>query len=144
MYGCILGLLFLRESEKKFQKDNTFIEIVGVILTLTQIFIYTKYNVPLIIKYSLYWAPLSMMLVWLAVHENGAISKILCKKVMVYIGDMSAVYFLIHQAIIKFTEYIIPNDKILLSLASLAIVMFTAFIYIEIVKAVQRIKYVRR
>lgn len=112
--GCNMGYLYL--TDKKFscsKKTSTCIpELLAVLFSIGSCTVFylvaAKTNVPAIkwwTNTSIFIIP-SIILVYLSANNNNFISRILSNKLLVYLGNMSASLFLIHQMVFKYFEFI--------------------------------------
>lgn len=84
------------------------------------------------------------MLVYLFAINKGYISKLLSNKVMLYIGNISAYAFLIHQVLIRYSNYIVVRlvdseySVFVLTVISFVLTIIVTEIYTRIEKRVKR------
>ena len=117
--GLVAGYFFVSNRKKANSKLYTVIEILIVVILIVQIYLYdgglfkASY-----LKFSLFWLPASVLLVYFYACNNGLVSRLLSKcKVLVWLGNISAEAFLIHQICIKAAEYVTKNKVIIALIA---------------------------
>ena len=108
--GCCAGCIYLK-GRGGFNKICAsvceiliFCAIIGAeYIYLNQIgFLGAEY-----FRYGMLFTPFSVMLIYLFAIKKGIISRILTCKPLIYIGNISAYTFLIHQIVIRYMELII-------------------------------------
>ncbi len=113
MIGGLLGLLFLTSKEtdnlgegsgqQKRLLSNS-VEVLALLFFLLAELIYAKeinilsYNW---FRWSNLWMPSSLLIVWSFAKNKGALTKSLCGKWLIKLGDFSGYAFLLHQITIK-------------------------------------------
>ena len=117
--GCNLGYVFLKMTKKNaFDRKNlTLMESGVIIIILIQMTFYIwMVTVPemndLSIAsenwwgYTVLWTISSCALIYLFAINNGMLSKYLTNKSLIFIGDMSANAFLIHQMVYRYLDFV--------------------------------------
>lgn len=115
--GCCLGYIYVNRSDNV--KDNklviSLLEIVTILLTIvTQLIYLGKIRFLGIDNFgkTILYVPTSVAIVYLFSINRGIITKALTNKYLVFVGDLSAFAFLIHNIIVKyyssFARHIVP------------------------------------
>jgi peptidoglycan/LPS O-acetylase OafA/YrhL len=99
--GCILGSIFMEIKSEKIHKNNwvTFLEIIAVLLIILEMKLY--YLIPDSMKYSVYWLPVTLIVILIFSFENGFISRCINNKFLIHLGNLSGELFLIHGVVIR-------------------------------------------
>ena len=100
--GCNLGYIFVKHHQKnQNQSLFTMLEIIAIVITLLDWVIHT-YNS------SAWWSsvvmhtPCACLLIYLFALNYGKISELMEVKPLIYLGNISAYTFLIHQLVIRY------------------------------------------
>ena len=115
--GCNLGYVFKKEKESFAKKEGTVLELGVILIIIIQMLIYILlFAVPEISNslidsynwwgYTVLWTVSSCALIYLFANNNGIISKCLINKPIVFIGDLSANAFLIHQMVYRYLDFV--------------------------------------
>lgn len=107
LIGICLGLIFLN-IQKNPDKVNrkmrfatfTFLECLSIILLIGAIMYSPHINQSL--RFSLYYQPFCLLLIYAFASQNGAISKLLSNKTLVYFGEISFSFYMIHGLVIRY------------------------------------------
>ena len=103
--GCCLGHIFLRvrKNLNKFIATELEIAIFAVIVLCHQFYVHkTGFLGSEIFRYNMLYTPTTVCLIYLFAMGRGYLSKLLSIKPIMYIANISAYGFLLHQVIIKF------------------------------------------
>ncbi|MBP5670059.1 MAG: acyltransferase [Lachnospiraceae bacterium] len=103
--GCVGCVCARRMAEKVEMKrmTATILEVVVIFLVVLCQFLFVhqvRYFGTEWFRYSMLFAPTSVALVFLAAQGSGWISKVMCLKPLVYLGNLSGYAFLIHTVVI--------------------------------------------
>lgn len=110
--GACIGKRWMNQ---KFKRDKMLDVIMNVLIIPIYVGIYLlDANAPVILgnwwKASLMFEPISCITIWMIVKSNGILSKIINKRILVAIGDLSPYAFLVHQIIIKYLKLILHDN----------------------------------
>lgn len=110
--GCNLGYLFLKKRTQISSVLATILEIVTIALIYISETIYRE-KISFLgsewCRYSVLFLPTSALLVYLFALNKGIISKLLTNKALIFIGNISAYTFLIHQMVIRYLKVLMPH-----------------------------------
>ena len=104
--GACVGCMFVRLKNVKFEMKRmmaTILEVVVILLVMVSQFLFVRqvrYFGTEWFRYSMLFVPTSVCLVLLAAQSSGWISKVMCLKTLVYLGNLSGYAFLIHTVVI--------------------------------------------
>lgn len=137
--GCNLGYIIRNRCKRPDTVMATIFEIITIGLIVISVvlsnnsvgFLGSEY-----IRYSIIFLPISVLLVYLFYVKKGFVSNILTNKPLIFIGNLSAYTFLIHQIVIKFVRAIFYNKLAIVAL-SITLTIITAIIYIKFEKTVK-------
>ena len=146
--GAMLGWLFLRRSqEEKSGLKVHLLEVLAVAAFVLQEYAYLPVKENYMgIGYNVYFTISSLLIIWVFAISGGFVTKILNNKILIWIGNLSAYTFLIHQVVIRtvkmFTGKSLEGNVRLLYVivSSFVITVIGAYIYIYLEKAVKKIK----
>lgn len=128
--GLAAGFFFLTQKRPQRGSVYTAAETGTILLISIQVLIYHKgilhaTNWML----TLFWLPTSILCIYLFAVNKGVVSQILSKsKVLVWLGNISAEAFLLHQICIKAAEYLTKN-KWIAAASALAMTLLAAEIW---------------
>lgn len=140
LIGCFVGKLYF---EKRFTINKylaTFIEAATIALIFVAQWIYVHPERFGIIggdwfRCTMIFTPTSVLLILMFAINKGLISKVLTIKPILYIGNISAYTFLIHQMVIRYLEkvfLVMFNIKLnpwIMTIAALVVTIIVAEIY---------------
>lgn len=109
--GSVFGCIFVRRNREETLRPiaANVLELAALGLTLASILCSAdKLNVWWS-RYSLWYLPGALLLVYAFAINKGLLSKILTNKVTVWLGDLSAYGFLLHQMIIRYLQRLVPK-----------------------------------
>lgn len=111
LIGSIFGCIFLRANADKTTHPivATVLELAGLVLTVGAILCPASKLKMSWSGYSLWYLPGSLLLIYAFAINKGILAKILTNKVTVWVGDLSAYGFLLHQLIIRYLARIVPK-----------------------------------
>lgn len=132
--GCLLGNIYLKKLPIIKSSLGTHVEILAIILIMAVYYVpgyRIEFRSALFFVVSILYKPIVAVLLFMFVENTGCISRLLSCKVMIYIGNISAYIFLMHQLIIRYIRMLSPNVKgwalfaltLLLSVAAVEIYM---------------------
>ncbi|MBP3819510.1 MAG: acyltransferase [Butyrivibrio sp.] len=118
--GCNLGYIFKNIHKPKFSANRklyTFFEIIIITIIIIQMSLFViMITIPTKVDptntfscwwgYTILWTVSSCILIYLFAKRSGKISTILTNRLLVFIGNMSANAFLIHQIVFRYLELI--------------------------------------
>lgn len=110
--GCHLGYLFLQKRYSIKTFTATLSECLVVVLIIFSQFIFNghiTFSGTAWYRYTVLYLPSTIPLIYLFALNQGVISKILTNKVLIFIGNISAYAFLIHQVCIRYIDKFSPT-----------------------------------
>mgnify|MGYP000953059400 CR=1 FL=1 len=126
MIGCNVGYAFIHGHSSK---NRTAVETIVLIIVSVQIWIYNQFEISEGIRYTFYWMPMNMLLIYLGACQGGKFTQFLASnKVLIWIGNRSGEAFLIHQIVIKFVNCF-TEKKILLAIVSFLLTIIAVVIW---------------
>lgn len=147
--GCCLGKVFLNYEFKMGTFISTFLEIITFLLAITAEYIYVKEKGALgssYFKYTAIFTPVSLFLVLLFAINKGLISRALTCKPLIFLGDISAYTFFIHQIVIRYINEInlkyihLPDSRlttIFVSIISFVFSILISVLYREVERKIR-------
>lgn len=133
-FDFILGIVTcqiyrkLKDSKINFSQ-GTIIELGS--LLLLAIFFYFHNDVARAFRYGIYyWLPMVAIILVFAL-QKGYISKILQHKTLVYLGEISFAFYMVHMIVIKYGNQYLPkiNDFSKIGLYFIVALIFSALIF---------------
>ncbi|MGG0454268.1 acyltransferase [Priestia megaterium] len=104
--GIILGLIFLSKIQKKSglnKKLFSGLETFSLILFLGSMALSTQFDIGAV--RGGFFIPIWCILIYIFAHQAGIFSRILSNKFLVYFGEISFSFYMIHQLVIRYYEY---------------------------------------
>ena len=147
--GCCLGFLFTIEksnSEKNESLTYTVIEIVGILLLLCGMYIYSATeginNFLSSLRYTTVFLPSSVILVYAFAKNKGVLTRLFSNKYLIQVGNLSAYTFLIHQLVIRYVKIVFGTLKVdnvlAIGIVSIAMTIIFANVYIKLEKKIKQ------
>lgn len=131
LLGIIIYNLYKSYSFKK-NTNYTILELSSIILFI--IFFLLHSCIPEAARFSFYyWLPMSYLILIFS-YQKGIISKFLSNRILIYLGEISFGFYLIHQLVIKYTTvffekgFIKVSDTFILILSILIITLLLSHI----------------
>ncbi|MFJ8257600.1 acyltransferase family protein [Peribacillus asahii] len=103
--GILLGLVFLEVKERLSKYSNQIFgifEFVSIILLIAVVF-YSP-NIEQNLRYSLFFLPFWSMLIFIFAFQRGAVSRVLSNKVLVYLGEISFSFYMVHNLVLVYAQ----------------------------------------
>ncbi len=104
--GISLGGIFLSKKNDINNSNKyvfTFVEVISIII-LVILFIYKK--TPILYRYTMYWTLINCVLIYVFSSSKGFISKLLINKRLLYLGNISFSFYLMHYTVITYTNFL--------------------------------------
>ncbi|MCB9046584.1 MAG: acyltransferase [Chitinophagales bacterium] len=105
--GVILYRLYRKRKDIEILRNRnaaTIAEITSILALC--VFFYFHNDIPQGYRYSCYYWPPMVMLIYTFSYSRGYLSDILSNKVLVYLGEISFGFYMIHMLIIRYYSYI--------------------------------------
>lgn len=105
--GILLYLLYKKRKETSLLKSKTVattLEISSILLL--SVFLYFHSDIPQGYRYSCYYWPPIVLLIYTFSYSKGHISNILSNKILVYLGEISFGFYMIHMLIIRYYKFL--------------------------------------
>lgn len=106
LIGCSIGAIFVRKDRWRINSIcATIVEIMSICIMIICNYIYAVQSGLLgseYIRYSTLYTPSTVIFILIFAINKGYVSKVLTCKLLVYIGNISAYAFLIHQLVIRY------------------------------------------
>ena len=128
--GLTAGYVYVTHKGKKNEVICTILELIVVALMTIQVVVYNSEILHATNwMLTLFWLPTSVLCVYLFALNQGVFSMTLQKsKWLIWIGDISAEAFLIHQICIKAVE-VVTKNKIILTIVAFAVTLLCTVIW---------------
>lgn len=137
--GVCLAMIYNRRDEKTgvHAKIYTAAEIFAIILSVAAMYLHTDRISNQGLRYTILFVPVSLFVVYLFAVNKGMITKLLTNKVLVFIGNISAYTFLIHNIAIRcvnfaLSRFHLQDMMILKIICAMAITIASAVLYIKV------------
>lgn len=105
--GIILGLFFVkRNSGRGTSKYNivTSLEFLSVGAFFAALWFSVGLDVGIV--RGVFFVPVWCLLIYVFAHQGGVLSKLLSNKLLVYLGEISFSFYMIHQLIIRYYDFL--------------------------------------
>lgn len=152
--GCLLGKIYIDHRNDK--KDShrflfSLLEVLLVFLIIVAQYIFT-YKITYLgqefMRYSVLFSPISILVVYLFIKNEGIVTKMLSNKWLIWLGNISSYCYLIHQILLSYIEIVVNTycDFILhkwhLFFSSLIITILLSIIFKRIFEKSKNHKYI--
>lgn len=98
-FGIILAITFIKFKDIQLNsKIFSILEVVSILL-LVIAFYYFPHIHPTLRLWG-YYLPFMALIIWIFAFQKGIISKLLSNKLLIYLGEISFSFYMIHQLII--------------------------------------------
>lgn len=131
LLGIIIYNLYKSYSFKK-NTNYTILELSSIILFI--IFFLLHSWIPEVARFSFYyWLPMSYLILIFS-YQKGIISKFLSNRILIYLGEISFGFYLIHQLVIRYTiifrnkGFVQVSDNFILILSILIVTLLLSHI----------------
>lgn len=129
--GFIIGMLLFRFHDDikvlpKFRMCS-FLEIMSFLFLLSTVYISTNFISNMNVRYDLFFLPSMSFMVLIFSFDNGVISRLLSNKCLVFLGEASFSFYMIHLMVIRVVFKIGVSD-VILDTKSTLILSFFAFL----------------
>lgn len=107
MLGKMLFRLYNKRREIEYI-NNRFVANIAEILSLGLLFVFVYYHnvIPQGYRYSCYyWVPM-VFLIYTFAYSKGFISDFLSKSTLVYLGEISFTFYMIHMLVLRYYQYL--------------------------------------
>jgi peptidoglycan/LPS O-acetylase OafA/YrhL len=121
--GIILGLIFVSRENNHYLKDSVFsiLELLCVGLCIGMVLYSSNFSIGIV--RSVYYIPLWCVLIYTFAFQKGIVSKILSYKLLVYLGEISFSFYMIHQIVIRYFDFLhLPHPLNIIICLSLSLV----------------------
>lgn len=126
--GIILGMIFANRPMKNLNKKMfNLLELFAVLLFLIFLLISVRFDTGLV--RGVYFVPIWCILIYTFAHEVGILSKLLSSKVLVYLGEISFSFYMIHQLVIRYFEFLKLNSIVNFLICLVLSLLLSAVIY---------------
>lgn len=105
--GILLYKVYRKRKSIEYLNDKrtaTIAEIASI-ATLS-VFVIFHNQIPQGFRYSCYYWPPMVLMIYIFSYSNGVLSNILSNKALVYLGEISFGFYMIHMLVIRYYEYL--------------------------------------
>ncbi|MFE5320224.1 acyltransferase family protein [Paenibacillus sp. NPDC056579] len=108
MTGVLLGIIFIEQSTNKLKFVNNtklfhWLELLSLLSFVISL-VLSKQMSPAIVR-GVYFVPVWCFLIYVFAFQKGVLSKALSNKWLVYLGEISFSFYMIHQLVIRYSEF---------------------------------------
>lgn len=131
--GVILGLTFI-EKEKYLSRLSAKLFSVFEITTVTLLFIMILVAPGIIqnLRYSLIFIPFWSILIFVFAFQKGILSRLLSKKVLIYLGEISFAFYMVHNIVLSYIFFLWKpemNKSLLIGLCLVISLVLSSIMY---------------
>ncbi|OME86915.1 acyltransferase [Paenibacillus sp. FSL A5-0031] len=103
--GVIMGIIFAANPKREVSNKKllSFLEILSVVLFIAALLFSIGLDVGIV--RGVYFVPIWCLLIYTFAHNGGLLSKALSNRLLVYLGEISFSFYMIHQLVIRYYEY---------------------------------------
>lgn len=129
--GLLLGVMVLknRSINTDISIKNTIYEVGTILIFLVIYYFYPYINQS--IRWGCYYTPSSILIIFIFSKQGGYISKMLQNKYLVYLGNISFEFYMVHQIVLKIVLLIIDNNNAIMIVVSSFIISIVVSIVIN-------------
>jgi peptidoglycan/LPS O-acetylase OafA/YrhL len=104
--GIILGLIFISRKNNSSSRKYLYsiLELACVVLSIVMVLFSAKLSVGIV--RSVYYIPLWCVLIYIFAYQTGIVSKFLSNKLLVYLGEISFSFYMIHQIVVRYFDFL--------------------------------------
>lgn len=109
--GVVLGVIYLKlqKNFSKVSKTNaTLLEIITLIMIIVTVVLSPQFNDNL--RYGLVFAPFWSLIIFIFAFQKGIISTLLKNKILVYLGEISFSFYMVHNLILSYILFLWKPD----------------------------------
>lgn len=125
--GIALGLLFIKYKTKFSHFGNTNFEIISLLLLMTAIIFHPYIHQAF--RWGTYYIPFMSLVIFVFAFQKGLISKILSNKYLVYLGEISFSFYMIHKLIIRYIQKFVGWTPLLVVVAFLSSILISHLLF---------------
>lgn len=101
--GILIGLIFVTKNKPNFVKNKLLFNCLELFsLVLLVVWIVLSPYVSLAFRFSVYYVPIWCLLIFIFAFQRGLISKILSNRWLVFLGEISFSFYMIHLLVINY------------------------------------------
>lgn len=101
--GIVLGLVFVKTNSNWSSKKGSIAEILAILIFIVALQLSVSFSVGAV--RGGFFIPVWCVLVYVFAHQKGMISRVLSNKVLIYLGEISFAFYMIHQLVLRYYEY---------------------------------------
>lgn len=107
LIGKMLFRVYRKRKDIELLNNSNWASLaeIGSILVLS-VFLYYHESIPQGFRYSCYYWPPMILLIYTFSYSNGIISKMLSNKTLVYLGEISFGFYMIHMLVLRYYQYL--------------------------------------
>ena len=128
--GLILGLIFVKKSERISNKKNSFftaLEFLSLIIFFILLEVSTQLSTG-VVRGGLF-IPIWCLLIFIFAYQGGFFSKVLSNKYLVHLGEISFSFYMIHQLVIRYLDFYQLEDISRLVISFLITLFLSKIVY---------------
>lgn len=113
--GISLALIFIKNKkilEEKSKERFSFLELLS--LLCLAIAIGFKNYVPQAFRWDVYYLPFMSMIIFIFSNQKGVISKLLSNKKIIYLGEISFSFYMIHLLVLRYITNVSKNILVII------------------------------
>ena len=119
--GMIFAKIFIEKESVGVNKNNSYTKYELMLLALFAIIYICSIFIPRAFIWSVYYAPIIMLIIYTFSFENCKISRFLRKNTFIKLAGISFEFYMIHQLIINICWRLIGKNKLIIASLSLGI-----------------------
>lgn len=127
--GILLALIFVEKSNRVTVNKTRFtiIEILSLLLFVGALLASVGLDIGIV--GGVYFVPTWCMLIYTFAHQGGVLSKALSNKFLVYLGEISFSFYMIHLLVINYFSYLNLDKSVNFLICFLLSLLLSALIY---------------
>ncbi|WP_028549054.1 acyltransferase family protein [Paenibacillus sp. UNC451MF] len=104
--GAVLGLIFVEKFSGVNQVKSKFTVLELLSVGLFIVLLVVSRGVDVGIVRGVYFVPIWCLLIFVYAFQGGLISKVLSNKTLVYLGEISFSFYMVHQLVIRYMDFL--------------------------------------
>lgn len=131
LIGVFIGMCFIRKKEINLSyKVFSFLEISSILLLFVPFYYFMEIHQSL--RFGVYYTPFFAIIIFIFAFQKGFISRLISSKRLIYLGEISFSFYMVHLSIINYLSkitYLYERPIVFVLVALLSSIMLSHVIY---------------
>jgi peptidoglycan/LPS O-acetylase OafA/YrhL len=128
--GTILGLIFVKRAQNiSFVKTGIYtgLELLALIIFFSSMVWSTQFDIGAVLGG--FFIPVWSLLIFIFAHQGGIFSKVLSNKFLVFLGEISFSFYMVHQLVLRYFSYLKLDKDLNFGVCLVIALIFSAVMY---------------